>query len=748
MANRKFIYDNSGSVRELTSGSSTTASYYDDTNNIIFTKNVSFNNLSSGSQTQYGLPTISGSSGSVQWANNFDVVGWDSNKKVWTLVSGQDIDLGVGGPYTASSNSDISGNMNTDPKVITLRNVNSGSSLKVENGGTGLSLSDFSTFNGEALLVGNNPGETKLKFLTASADAATKYALTTNGSSWTYTTRNDNNATSSVEVSIFTSSTQWSASDNTKFVRVLVQGAGGGGGSGANRNNGLVAMGGGGGSSGGFLDSGIVPFDKNFTSTPITVTVGSGGLGGNYPTTNSVGNAGQAGGSSSFGTYFYASGGLGGSGGLLSASVTAGGASVTFGSRNLYSVNDINLVTDFASDAGDAAGSSSLTAGQSLTFTTSSTSYYGAGGGAGGGSLTLNNYTTNYNGGNAGTSVINSGSATGDLNAGSASSSSVSNIVGISDPLFVSSGGGGGASAKVTQSFDSGTLVLAHHNLSNPLKDNSVWNNTVITGATTSIISTGSVPAVNNLFSDGILSSSALATLAGITSSYYLATGQNIGNGSFSIESFFRLVNTGSSPVSDLSASCYLLNAGYSGGSTGCLLGINKSNGALRIWSSGSFSLASSVPITLNAWNHIVLQRSGSELQGYLNGVKAVSGSGVAFTNSVNNFFGYSLGPYTLANGGLYSFNGYAKELRVLNRFQTLSEIQATYSGALINLNTGSFTDPDPILSYAGGSGSNGAWGSGGGGGGASTNNTGSSVGTQQGGNGGNGYVAVISYKY
>lgn len=321
----------------------------------------------------------------------------------------------------------------------------------------------------------------------------------------------------------------------------------------------------------------------------------------------------------------------------------------------------------------------------------------------------------------------------------------------INNGIYIHNGSTGGDSYSVTETFDSGTYALYHANLNNPTTDNSIYGQNVLSGSAsgTKIISTGSlgIPQLSGSgWSDGVVSSSYFQQAAGTASSLYISPGYNAGTGPWSLESWFYLKNAGTSGVTGVNAaSCYLFGAGYTGGSVGTLLFVTSSAGSpkLRIWSGAYDTVTSSNNMPINEWCHIVLQKSGSNLQVYINGTSSINKT---IASTVNGTFGYSLGATTAALQGGYNFNGYAKELKFLNRAQSPAEIAQNYTNVILN-NSGPYNDISFVNEYPGGTGGDGACGSGGGGGGASTNITGSLIGTRQGGNGGDGYVAVISYK-
>lgn len=122
-----------------------------------------------------------------------------------------------------------------------------------------------------------------------------------------------------LDTQTWTSSTTYTMPAGAKIVLVEMIGAGGGGGGGARNTGANTAGGGGGGSGAAFIWQ---AFDAGQFSSPVTVTVGSGGAGATGRTSGTGGgNQGSAGGVTSFGT-FSCPGGRGGNAG----STTAGGA--------------------------------------------------------------------------------------------------------------------------------------------------------------------------------------------------------------------------------------------------------------------------------------------------------------------------------------------------------------------------------------------------------------------------------------
>ena len=153
--------------------------------------------------------------------------------------------------------------------------------------------------------------------------------------------------TNSVIVDVFTNATStWTMNPLAKFVRVAMFGGGGGGGSGTVGTNGGWATGGSGGSGAGYTEW---LFSASELPSTVECTNGLGGAGGASQTTNlAVGLPGFNGGSSFFGVYAEAVGGLGGTGGVHTSSTVSTPAGTTAmylggtGGQNTLSGQSIN----------------------------------------------------------------------------------------------------------------------------------------------------------------------------------------------------------------------------------------------------------------------------------------------------------------------------------------------------------------------------------------------------------------------
>jgi hypothetical protein len=124
-------------------------------------------------------------------------------------------------------------------------------------------------------------------------------------------------STPSSKTTVFLSNSTWTIDPRANIVEFYVWGGGGGGGSGASLLT-TGSTGGGGAGPGGLVD--IKTFASLLTSSPYTITIGTGGAGGLPVSGSSNGNIGTDGNPSSVGTVVIAAGGKGGKGGTSSLS--------------------------------------------------------------------------------------------------------------------------------------------------------------------------------------------------------------------------------------------------------------------------------------------------------------------------------------------------------------------------------------------------------------------------------------------
>lgn len=110
------------------------------------------------------------------------------------------------------------------------------------------------------------------------------------------------------DVQIFTASGTWTKPANAQAVEVFLIGGGGGGASGARSTPDVFGGGGGGGAA-----VSKRTFRASDLTATVAVTIGAGGTGGTAPGADTaVVNAGNPGGTTTFGTYLQATGGFGG----------------------------------------------------------------------------------------------------------------------------------------------------------------------------------------------------------------------------------------------------------------------------------------------------------------------------------------------------------------------------------------------------------------------------------------------------
>ena len=207
----------------------------------------------------------------------------------------------------------------------------------------------------------------------------------------------------------------WTKHPDAKQVRVLCVGAGGGGGSGRKGLAGTARVGGG-GAGGGAVS--LLEIQASQLTATVAVSVGTGGTGGAAQATNSTnGNNGTNGGSTNFGAFLNAEGGLLGAGGQAGAGGTGGnGGSFAF-------IGGTGGTADAAGGVGGVGGVPSNIAG--------------GGGGAGGG-------ITAANAASAGTNGAAGARGSSTATAGAGGAAGIAGGVGLPAPVNSAIGGGGG----------------------------------------------------------------------------------------------------------------------------------------------------------------------------------------------------------------------------------------------------------------------------------------------------------------
>jgi hypothetical protein len=231
-----------------------------------------------------------------------------------------------------------------------------------------------------------------------------------------------------INVQEFAASGTWVKPPGAKMLDILLIGGGGGGGSGRRGAAGTARLGGSGGAAGTVT---LVRLPASLFSSTETVTVGAGGPGGNAQTVDDTnGNAGTAGGDTTFGSTIAAKGSAAGVGGTNSNAFGAigGGGQCFFGP----------LIDNFGSTSG---GGGNAQSGATPTYSLPS-------GGGGGGTLSVGNASLTGGGGGQ----INTGNVTGSI---AAAAGGLPGVAGTNGTSYTSSlgacigggGGGGGTSA-------------------------------------------------------------------------------------------------------------------------------------------------------------------------------------------------------------------------------------------------------------------------------------------------------------
>jgi hypothetical protein len=186
----------------------------------------------------------------------------------------------------------------------------------------------------------------------------------------------------------FASSGTWTKPSGATFVTVELWGAGGGGGSGRLSASGTDAFGGGGGGGGGYVSMTI---PASTLSSTVAVTIGAGGSGGvAVSTSDTSGNAGTTGGSSTFGAYVTSYGGSGGNGGTTSSGTGGPGGGLLEANSTAPAYGQFNGAGALNNAAwGGAGGGDSRTA--ETAYAGGSSFQGGCAGGAGMGIVSSNN---------------------------------------------------------------------------------------------------------------------------------------------------------------------------------------------------------------------------------------------------------------------------------------------------------------------------------------------------------------------
>jgi hypothetical protein len=243
-----------------------------------------------------------------------------------------------------------------------------------------------------------------------------------------------NSKANTVDIQFFTTSGTWTKPANAKNVKVYAFGAGGGGGSGRRAGAGVGRTGGGSGAGGAVV---CAEFEASILGSSESITIGAGGAGGAPQTVDTTnGNAGTAGGTTTFGALLQAFGGGGGQGGSTLASS---------GGTRTYSASSPENFIQLAGIASAAGGVAGVNGNNTDTLSPPS-------GGSGAGLSVGNAASAGGDGGSrAATSIRPSLIVAGGTGGAAANNGSNGNTSSVTFyGLTLGSAGGGGGSSSVT----------------------------------------------------------------------------------------------------------------------------------------------------------------------------------------------------------------------------------------------------------------------------------------------------------
>jgi hypothetical protein len=334
MANKRLIYNASGSNIEVSNSGSLPAVYFNDTQNSLVVNRITISSITSSIPNNGILVTdAEGKLSSILTSSlqNNSYLRSDGTRWTFLTASGQ-----ITGNFVAGS--DVSGSF-SNATMRSVGNITSGI-LSANNGGTGIS-----TFTSGGVLI--KDGTSTIK--TIKPDSAGS-VLRPSGNSWisggaTYSAAAV--SFSGIFITRAMSPYTWTKPAGHKNIKVILMGGGGGGGAGRTATPG--------GTGGGGGNGGLSVYDFYETgSLSATITVGAGGTGG-VSTGTFPSPPGNPGGDTSFsspsGIFVYSGGGGGGGGTGSGASFGALGQR---GFTNLHSGSDTGRDTY----AGSGRGSS------------------------------------------------------------------------------------------------------------------------------------------------------------------------------------------------------------------------------------------------------------------------------------------------------------------------------------------------------------------------------------------------------
>ncbi len=406
----------------------------------------------------------------------------------------------------------------------------------------------------------------------------------------------------------------WSGYIAPRWVEYLVVAGGGAGG--------YIA---GGGGAGGLL-TGIVTVTAG---TSYSVTVGGGGAGG------TGGAAGSSGVNSVFGSISATGGGAGGA--YPSAVGVSGGSG---GGANNGGSGVHGTVGQGISGQGNAGG---------LSWAGSN---YTGGGGGGAGTVGLNSSSGNSTpAGNGGAGIASAINGTVTVYAGGGGGAADTNGTGGSGG--VGGGGAGGISRGATGGSGSVNSVAGSANTGGGSGGYGIGGSSGTGGSGIVIVSYPDVYAAATTV-NATASTSGSGSLFLNGSNQYITYPSNsafaFGTGSFTIEAWIYPTST-SGYRTIFTTRGVTSNAVYFGLDTGALYPVLFTSGGV---------LTSSIAVSLNAWSHVALVRSGTVVTIYVNGVSGGSATSVTDFTQTACVVGYE---YSTSQ---YPWFGYISNLRVV----------------------------------------------------------------------------------
>jgi hypothetical protein len=174
--------------------------------------------------------------------------------------------------------------------------------------------------------------------------------------------------------------------------------------------------------------------------------------------------------------------------------------------------------------------------------------------------------------------------------------------------------------------------------------DNAIKSDSITVGATqvnTSIVKYGT----------GSISFNGTTSVLNFPNNPYYA----FGTGSFTIEAWVY-------PNSVTALQSLIDTRSTATATTGILISITAL-GFISVTVNNAILFTSSTGITISAWTHVAVVKSGTTITLYLNGTKPVTGSGTSSTSLTDQFLRLGASAGTAAN----FYNGYLDEVRITN---------------------------------------------------------------------------------